>query len=88
MSESWEREYQTLDQIIHLKDHVVISNVHQRLGVGGRPALIINSKKFNVQNLTQSAIQIPWGVEMVWAVITPKNIQSDSQIQKIILGAL
>ena len=27
MSESWEREYQTLDKIIHLKDHVVISNV-------------------------------------------------------------
>ena len=88
MSESWERENQTLDQIINLKDHVVISNVYQRLGVGGRPALIVNRKKFDVQNLTQSVVQIPWGVEMVWAVITPKNIQSDSKIQKIILGAL
>ena len=88
MSKSWERENQTLDEIISLEDHIVISNVHQRSGVGGRPALIINRKKFMVQNLTQCAIQIPWGVEMVWAIITPKNIQSDSKIQKIILGAV
>ena len=88
MSESWERENKTLDEIISLEDHVVISNFHQRHGVGGRPALIINSKKFIVQNLTQCVIQIPWGVEIVWAMITPKNIQSDSKIQKIILGAI
>ena len=88
MSESWERENKTLDEIISLEDHVVISNVHQRHGVGGRPALIINSKKFIVQNLTQCVIQIPWGVEIVWAMITPKNTQNDSKIQKIILGAI
>ena len=88
MSESWERDNKTLDQIINLKDHVVISNVHQRNGVGGRPALIVNSNKFMVQNLTQCVIQIPWGVEIVWAMITPKNVQSDSKIQKIVLGAI
>ena len=59
MSESWERENLTLDQIIQLEDHCVISNVHQRRGTGGRPAIIVNNKKYNVQNLTQSMISIP-----------------------------
>ena len=62
----------------------MISNVHQRSGVGGRPALIVNNKKFFVQNLTQTLITVPWGVEIVWALITPKNLQSDSKIQKIV----
>ena len=44
MSESWEREGETLDTIIQLDDYTVISNVYQRTGVDGRPALIINEK--------------------------------------------
>ena len=88
MSESWEREDKTLDKIIHFEDHVVISNVHQRNGVGGRPALIVNSNKYIVQNLTQSVIQVPWGVEAVWALVTPKNVHNDSKIQKIVIGAI
>ena len=47
MSESWERLELTLEEIMRpLEDHTVISNVHQRGGRGGRPALIINSKKY------------------------------------------
>ena len=62
MSESWERLNFTLEEVMRpLVDHTVISNVHQREGRGGRPALIINSKKYFVQNITQSVIQIPWG---------------------------
>ena len=59
LSESWERDYLPLDKIIKLEDHVVISNVHQRVGMGGRPAIIANDKKFHVQNLTNTMIQIP-----------------------------
>ena len=83
MSESWERPEQPLNKIINLPDHTVISNPHQRQGVGGRPALIINNKKFHVRNLTQSLIDIPWGVEATWAMISPKNITSDSSIKRI-----
>ena len=50
--------------------------------------MIINRKKYFVQNITQSVIAVPWGVEMVWAIITPKNVQNDSKIQKIVLGAV
>ena len=45
LSESWERDYLPLDEIISLEDHVVVSNVHQRVGMGGRPAIIANNQK-------------------------------------------
>ena len=51
ISESWERDYMPLDQLIKLEDHTVISNVSQRAGVGGRPAIIANKSKFHVQNI-------------------------------------
>ena len=89
MSESWERPGHTLDVVMEpLKDHVVISNVHQRQGRGGRPALIVNSKKYHVQNITQTVISIPWGVEVVWAILTPKEVTSTSIIQRIVCGAI
>ena len=53
MSESWEREELKLNQIINLEDHIVISNVSQRSGKGGRPALIVNAKKYDAAQ-TQS----------------------------------
>ena len=83
MSESWERPEKPLDQIINLPNHTVISNPHQRKGVGGRPALIVNHSKYHVRNLTQSLIEIPWGVEATWALISPKNVTSDSKIKRI-----
>ena len=83
ISESWEREYLPLDQIIKLEDHTVISNVSQRVGVGGRPAIIANKRKYNVQNVTNTLVQIPWGVEAVSCVLTPKNVKHNSKIQKI-----
>ena len=88
LSESWEREYLPIDEIMKLESHTVVSNVHQRTGMGGRPAIIANKEKYHVQNLTNSVIQIPWGVEAVWCVLTPKNITHDSKIQKIACCAL
>ena len=95
MSESHERWYltqnnskQTLTDIIQIDDHIVISNPSQRTGKGGRPAIIVDNKKYIVHNLTQSEIIIPWGVEIVWAVLTPLKTTLDSNIQKIIVGSL
>ena len=88
MSESWERDNLTLDQIIKLENHTIISNVSQRTGKGGRPAIFANHVKYHVQNITNTLIQIPWGVEAVWCLLTPKNITNDSKIQKIAVCAL
>ena len=88
ISESWEREELTLDDLIKIDGYSIISNVHQRKGKGGRPAIIANSSKYNIENLTQNLVKIPWGVEMVWAVLTPKNASNNSKIQKIVVGSI
>ena len=51
ISESHDRENKRLEDHFDLEDHEVISNIHQREGKGGRPAIIANKNKFNVQNL-------------------------------------
>ena len=88
MSESWERESLTLDQIIDLENYQVISNVYQRTGVGGRPALIINDKKYHVENLTNTLVNIPHGVEITWAMLTPKDLSPSSIIKKIAVASI
>ena len=88
MSESWERPEKPLKEIINLPNHTVISNPHQRVGAGGRPALIINNSKYHVRNLTQSLITIPWGVEATWALISPKNITNNNKIKRIALCSI
>ena len=69
LSKTWERQNKTLSEIIDLEDYVVISNVYQREGVGGRPALIVNNKKYNVRNITNTLVSVMCGVEAVWAII-------------------
>jgi hypothetical protein len=83
MSESWEHEHLTLKEVIKIEDYKAISNVFQRNGQGGRPAIIADSKKFEVENITQTSLNIPWGVEAVWAVLTPRYITNASKIQTI-----
>ena len=85
VSESWEREEYPLPDLIkpRLMTHEVISNVWQRKGRGGRPAVIVNKEKYNFENVTNRFIQVPWGVEATWCIITPKNVTNNSIIQKI-----
>ena len=49
VSESHECERRPLVDILDLEDYEIISSLHQRRGKGGRPALIVNKRKFNVQ---------------------------------------
>ena len=51
--------------------------------MGGRPALVINTKQYHVKNLTNSLIDIPLGCEATWALLTPKNVTNASKVQKI-----
>ena len=56
--------------------------------MGSRPALIVNEKKYHVENLTNTLVQVPWGVEAVWSMLTPKNVATSSKVQKIACCAL
>ena len=80
VSESWERPDEPLDKAIEIENYVVISNPHQRKGVGGRPAIFVNTEKFIVENLTQTVLDIPWGVEAVWCAISPKVVNNNSAV--------
>ena len=84
ISESHDRENKRLEDHFKLDSHIVISNLYQRSTreKGGRPAIIANVKKYHIENLTNTSISIPWGVEMTWALLTPKNASKDSVIKK------
>ena len=88
MSESWERENLTLDQVIVKDNYKVISNVKQRDFVGGKPALIINEDKFHITEISPEPITVPVGVEAVWALITPKQVRQSSQVKKIVIASI
>ena len=77
-----------LNDIIQLEDHMVISNVYQRTGKGGRPALVVNKEKYHVQDITNTLVNVKWGVEAVWCLLTPKNVTKESKIQKIACAAI
>ena len=88
VSETWERKVFKLEDLLkNLANFSIISNYNQRNEKGGRPALLVNNDKFFVQNLTQDVVKIPWGCEVVWALITPKQSGS-SKVKKIVCGAV
>ena len=48
ISESHEQVDKQLVDNLQMDNFQVISNVHQRRGKGGRPALVVNSEKFQI----------------------------------------
>ena len=89
LSETWERPHYNLQQLLPdlQEDFEFINNPHARPSgrQGGRPAIIIKKGKYNIKNLTNTVVNIPWKVEASWASLTPKNVTQDSKIKKIIL---
>ena len=88
MSESWERDNKSLEDVIEIEDYKIFSNQSQRRGAGGRPAIIANCKKFEVKDLTNTVVHIPWGVEAVWCLVSPRITTPNSKVKKITCCAL
>ena len=84
ISESWERPNETLECVIDIDGYSVISNPHQRRGCGGRPAILINNTKYKVENPNQSLLNIPWGVEIVWAILTRVTTNSENGLNILV----
>ena len=84
ISESWERQEQPLESVMEIENYVIISNPFLRKNPGGKPALIVNTLMFNVE---KPSINVPWGVEIVWAVLTPKKVTNSSKIKKLIVAS-
>ena len=80
ISESHDRESKRLEDNMNLPTHTVISDLYQRdiKEKEGRPAIIANKYKYTVENLTNTRVDIPWAVEVTWAILTPKGVTKDS----------
>ena len=87
ISESWERPEDPLENVLKMDGYQVISNPFARKQVGGKPALVISTDIFTVENPNQSLIKIPWGCEIVWSILTPKHANSSSVVKKIIAAS-
>ena len=66
ISESWERQEMPLKDLINIPSFRVLTNVCQRSGRGGKPALVICEKMFHIKELSPRPIIVPVGVEAVW----------------------
>ena len=88
MSESWERDSLSLGQLLKLDNYQILSNPKQRNFKGGKPAILVKTEKFNVQPLCPDIITVPVGVETVWALISPKAINSRNRIRNIAVCSL
>ena len=73
LSETWERPNQTLDKLLKLENFEIVSNVQQRDFAGGKPAILVDKRKFFIKKICPEPITVPTGVEAVWCLITPKN---------------
>ena len=88
ISESWDRENLPLEEILEKEGYRVLKNVSQRRGKGGKPALIIKEERFIIKQLCPDIITVPTGIEAVWALITPKNINSASKVKNIVVASM
>ena len=88
ISESWERENLPLQDLLHLENYKIITNVKQRNFKGGKPAIIVNEDKFYVKALCPDPITVPVGVECVWALITPKHTTPQSKVKHIAVASI
>ena len=76
VSESWERDNLSLEQLLQLDNYEIISNVKQREFKGGKPAILVNTQKFIVKKICPDPITVPVGVEAVWCLVTHKSLSS------------
>ena len=87
ISESWDRDYQCLEQTIKMDGYQIVKNIKQRSGKGGRPALMINKTKYFIKELCPSLFTVPPTVEATWALLTPKQ-QIRSEVKQIAVASI
>ena len=90
VSETWEREIQSLDSLLSPTEYKTISYCRKRRTKnrqpGGGCAIIYNSNRFTVEKIDVSP---PENVEAVWAFFTPhRNGNTNCRVKKIAVGAI
>ena len=57
-----------------MENFKVIMNVSQREKRGGKPAIIVNKKKYHIIEVCPNLISVPVEIEAVWVVLRPKDL--------------
>ena len=87
VSETWERERESLENLLKMENHKIISYKRQKVKAskqpGGGCALIYCENRFNVSQLE---VPVPRGVEAVWALLKPKK--ENKRVKKIAVCSL
>ena len=84
VSETWEKRRKQLNDIIRTHQFKTISYHRGGNRVGGGCAIVFNEVKFKVENLN---IDTEYGVESVWALLTPRVNTARSKIKRIAVGS-
>ena len=79
ISESWSRENLPLQELVQIEGFEVVTNVKQRSGRGGKPALLVDTRQFHVIKLCPNPITVPVEVEAVWVLIKPKQTHKQNK---------
>ena len=88
MSESQDCENLPLETLLQNEGYKIIKNVVQRKRKGGKPVLVIKEEKFHIKHLCPDIITVPIGVEAVWALLTPKNVNMNSKVKNIAVSSV
>ena len=84
VSETWEKLRKPLKDIIATDQYSSISYHRDANKTGGGCAIVHNQSRFNVEKLN---IDVPVGVEGIWALLTPKVNTTLSKVKRIAIGS-
>ena len=87
ISETWERQELSLNELLNLQQYKVISYKRpkrkEKRQPGGGAAIIYNENRFDVSKID---VPVPHGVEIAWALVKPK--QYTTNVQKMAIASV
>jgi hypothetical protein len=87
ISESWDKNDDSLEKLLEVEGYKVIKNVLQRKRKGGKPVLVIKKEKYFIKELCPSVITVSSSVEVSWALLTPK-VQTNPEVKHIAVASV
>ena len=83
ISESWNRPEFPLSELLkteNFENFKVFMNVKQRKERGGKPAVLVNTRKYHILELCPKLFTVPSSVEAVWILLKSKIKGIDTKI--------
>ena len=88
ISETWERERQSLENLLSSQQFKIISHKRKKVNnrqPGGGCAIMYNQSRFKVTNLE---LKPPEGVEACWGLFSPIDVTPHHMVKKLVVGSI